>query len=66
MTVKELIKELKKFNPDQIVVQSGYEGGYCELDGVSPIKLKLNVNTECYYGAHEQDDNGDCDAVYIG
>jgi hypothetical protein len=31
MTVKELINELQKFDPDHIVVVDGYETGYDEV-----------------------------------
>ncbi len=66
MTVKQLIESLQQLDPEQMVVTSGYEGGIKETLSVRPIRLKLNVNTEWYYGEHEQDDNGECHAVYVG
>ena len=66
MKIKELIEELQKCDPEKMVVQSGYEGGYCEVSGVSEIRLKLDVNTAWYYGPHEEDKDGECDAISIG
>ena len=66
MTVKQLIETLQQLDPEQMVVTSGYEGGYDEILAAGPIRLKLNANDEWYYGKHEQDDNGECHAVCIG
>jgi hypothetical protein len=66
MTVKQLIEKLQQLDSEQMVVTSGYEGGYKEISDVAPIRLKLHVNDEWYYGEHEQDDNGECLTVYIG
>ena len=66
MKVRELIEELQNLDPEKMVVTSGYEGGYDEIKGAGEIRLKLNVNTEWYYGKHESDDHGDCQAVCIG
>lgn len=66
MTVKQLIETLQQLDPEQMIVTSGYEGGYDETLFVRPIRLRLNVNTAWYYGAHEQDDNGECHAVCVG
>lgn len=45
MNVRQLIEELKKLDPDKMIVRSGYEGGYAEITGAGEIQLKLNVNT---------------------
>ena len=65
MKVKELIEELQKHDSEKMVVVAGYEGGYDEISGAGEIRLKLNAHTEWYYGMHEQDDKGECDAVFI-
>lgn len=66
MKVKELIKALKKQDPEKMVVIQGYEGGVDEVRGVEPIKIKLNANTAWYYGKHQPDEKrGDCDAIHI-
>lgn len=65
MKVKELIEELRKHDPEKIVVTNGYEGGYDEINAVAEIRLKLNANTAWYYGNHEQDDDGECNAISI-
>ena len=66
MTVKKLIEELQKLDPEKMVVTSGYEGGYDEISGAEEIRLKLNANTAWYYGEHEHDYSGECHAVSIG
>jgi hypothetical protein len=66
MKVKELIEELQKLDPEKMVVTAGYEGGYDEISGAGEIRLKLNVNTAWYYGKHEQDNDGECNAISIG
>ena len=67
MTVQTLIDALQKLDPDKMVVVAGYEGGYDEADDVLDVRLKSNANANCwYYGDHEADINGDCEAVYIG
>ena len=70
MTVKQLIEELQKLDPDKMVVTSGYEGGFNEIISIGEIRLKLNVNANTwYYGDHEEaeeDEEADCHAVQIG
>jgi hypothetical protein len=39
MNVAQLILELKKHNPDKMVLVSGYEEGYDELHKVHEIKV---------------------------
>jgi len=49
-----------------MVVVSGYEGGVDEVDLLEPVKLKLNMYTEWYYGKHEEDKDGETQAIKIG
>ena len=55
MTVKELIKLLKKYPEDMNVVVNGYEEGWCDIEqkSVSEIEIALNYNKEDYCGPHE-------------
>jgi len=66
MKVKELIAKLQKLDPEKIVVNHGYEGGYDEISGVGEIRLRLNANTAWFYGKHEEDKDWECDAINIG
>jgi hypothetical protein len=59
MTIAELIEKLQKLEPDLQVFVNGYEGGITDLRGASEIFVKLNVNTEHYYGPHEEFDPED-------
>lgn len=68
MNVRELIETLHQYNPDDMVVVAGYEGGVDEVKRVEATHLKLNQNTEWYYGAHKQEASAataDCAAVLI-
>jgi hypothetical protein len=65
MTKAELIEALSPFPDDTMIVIPGYEGGRKEVEWTEEIKLKLNVNTEWYYGPHEEDTRGDTNAIYI-
>ncbi len=66
MTVAELIEKLRQFPGENRVVISGYEGGKRYIQEIEEIKLKLNVNTEWYYGEHEEtEEEADCKAVSI-
>lgn len=53
MRVKDLIAELQQFDPDLMVIRSGYEGGVAEIKNADPCTIALNVNAEWYYGEHE-------------
>jgi len=57
MKVKELIEKLQGFDPELMVVRPGYEGGMTELHSATETLLALNVNSEWYYGEHDQVDN---------
>lgn len=58
MTVKELIEKLKELDGELQVYRNGYEGGYTPVDYISdPREFLLDVNTEWYYGEHEEVDS---------
>lgn len=74
MLVEELIAKLQEFDPKLQVITPGYEGGVDDIGCVILQKIALNVNTEWYYGKHENVDNWttrdlsqytQVDAVYI-
>ena len=66
MKVKDLIAALQKFDPDDMVVVSGYEGGLDEVRRVYGLRVKLNYHRSEYFGPHEPDDSGDANVVYVG
>lgn len=56
MTIKQLIKILSQIKDQEATVMvKGYEGGVNDISNNTPeiLKVRLNVNTEWYYGAHE-------------
>jgi hypothetical protein len=65
-TVKKLIEELSKLDPDTVVFIPGYEGGYkyasTDLD---VYNFNLGVNSEWYYGPHQLADNGPVKGVIL-
>ena len=65
MKVKELIEELKKLDPELMVVVDGYEGGVSELNTCGETTVKLDVNSEWWYGKHEECDPSYDDAVTV-
>jgi hypothetical protein len=69
MNVKELIEKLNHFDPELMVIVRGYESGEDEASNVGKVHVKLNANTEWYYGQHEvpysDSDPFDCEAIYI-
>lgn len=56
MKVKELIKDLKQFDPEQEVIVSGYEGGYSYAGGLveKEIILEYHDKEDWWYGLHEE------------
>ena len=66
MTVKDLIAEMQKFNPDMMVVVNGHEYGFNELTDVSEIKISLNVNFDSWAGKHDSYDHSDINALFVG
>lgn len=61
MTVKKLRQILSGYDDSLHVLLRGYEGGIKEISKHSMIRIKKNVNKECYLGPHEQN-NEDYDA----
>jgi len=50
MTVKELIEELQKHDPDKLVLVTAYEEGYNELSKVEQIKTFYEPSDKhCWY-----------------
>ena len=55
MKVKELIEQLSTLDPELHVFVPGYEGGFNDAGPISAVKhFALDVNTEWYYGSHEE------------
>ena len=61
MTVKELIKILRKYPSDDDVLVDGYEFGMCDLKENGIVSIRYNKNVyDCYYaGPHKADENGE-------
>lgn len=54
MTIKKLIEELQKLDPNLRVFTTGYEGGFHDASiRVPPMDFKLNHYEEWWYGPHE-------------
>ena len=66
MNVKQLIGELQKLDPEKRVVVRGYEDGVDDVNTITEVHLKLDVNDAWYFGRHNVDDTGDCPAIYLG
>lgn len=64
MTVKELIKILKRQDKAATVLVDGYEYGVCDLgeQGVQAVRYSRDVNTWENAGEHEVDEKGS----YVG
>ena len=55
MTVKELIDELEKLDPNAKVFRHGYEGGFGEINTITTdVDMVLNVYDSKYFGKHER------------
>ena len=52
MTVKELISELQKHNPEKLVLVSGYEEGYDDLKEVREIKVNYKPTDKYWKGEY--------------
>lgn len=65
MTKRELIEFLNRFPDDIRVLVNGYEGGFSDIVQVAPIKVKLNVHSEAWMGAHDDMDDADLEAVLL-
>ena len=64
-TVKDLIEELQKCDPNMPVMLNGYEGGLNSVRYTEVVKVTLNCNTEWYYGRHERSSEGNVTAIVI-
>lgn len=53
ITVGNLIEKLLAMDPHARVVMAGYEGGLADIHGVSDITIVPHVNSQWYYGPHE-------------
>jgi hypothetical protein len=60
MTAKELIEQLQQLDQNLRVFTNGYEGGLedAEVSG-RIVHVALNVNTDWYYGPHQEVDEED-------
>ena len=56
MKIKELIDILKEKNQEDLVLVSGYEGGYDTIENVESIEVCGPLDREWYYGKYD-----DCD-----
>ncbi|OQW53825.1 MAG: hypothetical protein A4S09_06300 [Proteobacteria bacterium SG_bin7] len=65
MTASDLIEALKKIDPSTHVLVQGYEGGFSEIADIKKLKIKLDVNTESWYGRHEEADDGGVEAIVL-
>lgn len=54
MKVLELIEKLQAEDQELTVFVLGYEGGVDDVIGIQTIDVALDVNTQDYYGKHEQ------------
>lgn len=59
MNVRELRERLEDLPDDAMLFVRGYEGGVNDVDYVVPMRVKLNANSEWYYGSHEPAYDGD-------
>jgi len=53
MKIKELIEQLKKYDPEMLVVVRGYESGWDDIDIIKEqILIKLKYNDSWYEGKY--------------
>jgi hypothetical protein len=65
VTAKELIDVLKNLNSSTLVLVEGYEGGLSDIYETKTLKVNLNVNSEHYYGRHEDSRDGNVSALIL-
>ena len=54
MTVQELITELQQLDPNARVFRHGYEGGYDDVNKISPdVEMALDIYDSWYFGKHD-------------
>lgn len=61
MTVKELIEQLQKEDPNKLVLVSGYEGGYDSLQEVRQVRVKHCPSENWWDGEYEDYSLEECD-----
>lgn len=54
----EMIQILSELPQDARLYTYGYEGGLNDAPKPTKVKVVHNVNSEWYYGPHEQDESG--------
>jgi hypothetical protein len=63
MKIKELIEQLKKYDPEMLVVVNGYEGGRDDINKITEEILIEEENYPWYEGKYsyfeEKEDNPD-------
>jgi len=63
MKIKELIEQLKKYDPEMLVVVNGYEGGRDDINIIKEEILIEEQNNPWYQGKYsyfeEKEDNPD-------
>jgi hypothetical protein len=65
MNVKDLIELLGAYDKELIVSVDGYEAGVTDKFKVGVIRVKLNANTESYYGEHKDYCNEQADGIRL-
>lgn len=65
MKVSQLIQRLQNMNPDSRVVVRGYEEGVNDVLRLARVKVKLNSNTEHYYGQHRLVSDGGVEVIEL-
>lgn len=57
MTVKELISELDKLQPDLKVVVRGYENGFNDVVSIEVRNIVESAKAQWWDGRYQEDDN---------
>ena len=63
MKVNELIAQLQKAPQDALIVVRGYESGFDDIDGVTPITLVLAEWPEDWMGVYDKAEDGQGDII---
>lgn len=67
-TVADLIAFLQTQPSNMRVVLDGYEGGLCDLrlpEAANQIPIRLNINSQWYYGNHEESSADEADEIAL-
>lgn len=65
MKVSELIEILKTHNPDALVVVSGYESGFNDLNAIEIVRISKVEDSAWYDGNYQSYDDSDINAVSL-